>query len=309
MPSIQTDTELQELVADVASDFSLVQGLGGNVSFKHDGTLFVKSSGRRLGEIDSEGYFVDIPLGLSPSATSAEAARKRPSIELPLHLTLPEKYVLHLHSVHAIAWAMINGARHDFGSAAVKKFGFAWIPYARPGEDLNRMIQRSRKFSGATSFLLANHGLLVSGSTVAQIKDNLFRMLEFLKNSVEPTKQTTYSPSYPNQRLGTDTKARALWHGSRNWCFSPDQVVFLGSKMPQQLGKGLAEANKVGDLWDLRMRGKALTNVQAEQLLNFVNLSQILPLVSLPTLSEDAALELQEWEAEKARVLISRQDQ
>lgn len=306
MQSIPAEEELEELIADVSRDFTLVQGLGGNVSLKQDGTLFIKSSGRRLGEFSSTGYFVDIPLGLDESEISREAAGKRPSIELPLHLTLPEKYVLHLHSVHAIAWGMINVAGREVISTSAGKDCFAVIPYAKPGEGLNRMIQKTRESSSVCRFLLANHGLLVSGNTVDQIKKNLWGMLDYLKKSVTPTNQPTFSPRYPNQVLEEESKARSIWHGAANWRFSPDQVVFLGSKMSQQLRKGIASANKVGDLWNLRIRGKEITGVQAEQLLNFVNLAQILPLVSLPTLSDADAFELQEWEAEKARVLISR---
>ena len=57
-----TRQAINDLCADLGKDRLLVQGSGGNVSWKEDGVLWVKGSGTCLANADKENIFVPVDL-------------------------------------------------------------------------------------------------------------------------------------------------------------------------------------------------------------------------------------------------------
>ena len=111
--------EYQKLSTSVAVDYSFVQGGGGNVSIKTESELIVKASGTRLNEATTSIGFVILNRQVAKEciksgsslqpAVAAGSPVGRPSIEAPLHAECGGKYVVHIHSVGAIAIGLIDG--------------------------------------------------------------------------------------------------------------------------------------------------------------------------------------------------------
>ena len=91
----------------------MVQGAGGNASWKVESTLWVKGSGTWLAEAAEKDIFipVDLPhLQLAISNYDFSVIPKvknessfRPSIETLLHALMPHKIVIHLHAIEILA--------------------------------------------------------------------------------------------------------------------------------------------------------------------------------------------------------------
>ena len=158
------------LSARLGADPLLVQAAGGNTSVKRDGVLWIKASGKLLREAANENIFVPVDLagvreGIERDEADPTTGRVlgdtplRPSIETTLHALLPQRVVLHLHSVNALA----SEVRED-GQAQVARrlegLPWAWVDYRRPGLPLTRAVRSAA--GAATSVLaLANHGIVV----------------------------------------------------------------------------------------------------------------------------------------------------
>src|SRR5690348_5389329 len=100
---------LVELAARVGRNPLLTQASTGNVSMKLDGVLWVKASGKWLADAADGDIFIPLDLsavqarvrqGLDPAIEYQNA-----SIETAMHVTIPHRVVLHVHSVNTIAWA------------------------------------------------------------------------------------------------------------------------------------------------------------------------------------------------------------
>src|SRR6202044_136921 len=94
---------------------------------------------------------------------------------------IPAPVVVHIHCVNTIALAV----RHD-GKSLVRErlrphadVTVAFISYRKPGLPLAHAI--AERLTGNTNvFVLANHGLVVAGETVAEVADRITRVCEAL---------------------------------------------------------------------------------------------------------------------------------
>ncbi|MDQ0457915.1 class II aldolase/adducin family protein [Rhizobium paknamense] len=173
---------LLALSASVGADPLLVQGAGGNTSIKEGGLMWIKASGLWLRQALQRDIMV--PVRLDPLLDALErddpatekpqgfvdedanASGLRPSIETTVHALMPQKIVVHVHCVETIAHAVQRGLPH---LVAEKLAGLAYavIPYARPGLPLAKAIAE-RMRPDTNILVLANHGLVVAGDTVAE---------------------------------------------------------------------------------------------------------------------------------------------
>ncbi len=165
---------LWELSARVGSNPLLVQASSGNTSIKADGVLWIKASGKWLQDAGREEIFVPLELAavrnclewntaLPQCCADASASLLSPSIETFLHAVLPQRVVVHVHSVNTIAWAV----RHDAKAQIAQRLsGLRWclVPYASSGAPLAREIGKATSADPRMNvFILANHGLVVCG--------------------------------------------------------------------------------------------------------------------------------------------------
>jgi rhamnose utilization protein RhaD (predicted bifunctional aldolase and dehydrogenase)/NAD(P)-dependent dehydrogenase (short-subunit alcohol dehydrogenase family) len=291
---LATDSELDvitQLSRYYGSDPSIVLAGGGNTSCKVGDRLYVKASGTSLATMTPDGFVaMDRPrlealagatLDSDPDTREAkfQAAisearcepqkEQRPSVEVLLHHLLPGTYVVHSHATIANALTCCKRGRQladeIFGSSVL------WLPYVDPGFTLAQTLQNAlvehRKRNGQAgvrAILMANHGLIVAGSSPNEIRGNTDEVLRKIADRLgnewetksfgdptltrEPTKQirntapllrglladnnsgtlkiVTFDDSAIAQAIvGTPTGKAAALAGP----MTPDQIVYCGS--------------------------------------------------------------------------------
>ncbi len=164
-------TELIELSGRLGREPLWVQGSTGNTSIKVGQTLWIKASGKWLANATNEDMFVpvdrqDVKLFHSRGLNSSPASGLTPSIETPMHLVLPYRVVIHLHSVNTIAWAVQRNGP-SYLRERLNGLNWRWIAYAFSGVPLAKAIQASLHCS-PDIFILANHGLVIGAETCEQ---------------------------------------------------------------------------------------------------------------------------------------------
>jgi rhamnose utilization protein RhaD (predicted bifunctional aldolase and dehydrogenase) len=155
----------------------LTQASTGNISMKLEGALWIKASGKWMA--DAAGGKILIPLDLAGVCASVrqnlDPAELNPnaSIETAMHVTLPHRVVLHVHSVNTIAWAVREDAAAQM-EGRLDGLRWQWIPYVASGLPLAREIERALSARADTDVLvLGNHGLVLGGADCQAAADLL----------------------------------------------------------------------------------------------------------------------------------------
>ena len=231
---------LARVSAELGGNRLLVQAAGGNTSVKADGVLWVKASGRWLAKATDEPIFVALDLARltraltlgDPACETCEAFVRadlsspnlRPSVETTLHAGLPQRFVLHLHCVETISYAvLVDGAARV--APLLDGLKWQWVPYIRPGLPLFQTIT-----PGADIYVLANHGLVVAADAL----DAAVGLIETVGRRLARPLQAAPSGSRRVERAGyrfADAPALAP-HAVRlaaAGSYYPDHLVFLGS--------------------------------------------------------------------------------
>jgi rhamnose utilization protein RhaD (predicted bifunctional aldolase and dehydrogenase) len=196
-------TSLLRLSADIGRNPLLIQASSGNTSVKLNGIMWIKASGTWLADAEREEIFVPVDLkdALAAVHQNQEApgdwetesgVRLRASIETTMHAVLPSRVVAHVHSVNTIGWAV----RED-GLARLKErlygLSWCWIPYVPSGLPLARKIRMAlSNCPDANIFVLANHGLVVSGDTCGEVR----RLLDLVENRLALSPAEAPEPDY-----------------------------------------------------------------------------------------------------------------
>jgi rhamnose utilization protein RhaD (predicted bifunctional aldolase and dehydrogenase) len=256
---IDADLEFKALRAFSASlgrDPSRTQAAGGNTSLKRDGVLWIKASGAWLADAEERDIMIPVDLnglldGLANGDPRAETAasfvdearnpeRLRPSIETSVHAVFPQAVVAHIHCVETIALAVTAKGKALVAERLRLLTDVSWIyvPYCRPGLTLSKIIAK-RLTADANVVVLANHGLVVAGATVAEVADRLDRVCRALASPVRPAPAANLSRlaqaiEGSDYRLPIDAAAHALALDRASLSLAsggslyPDHVIFLG---------------------------------------------------------------------------------
>ncbi|HTU43915.1 MAG TPA: class II aldolase/adducin family protein [Bryobacteraceae bacterium] len=261
----RSDTSsLLRFSATIGRDPLLVQASSGNTSFKLDGTLWIKASGKWLAKADQEDILVPVSLSecleclkggrpLPACDRSLSPAGLLPSIETLMHAVLPQRFVVHVHSIDTLAWAV----RSDATAQLTKRLSglhWKWIPYVPSGLPLAREIQIVSSTQPCPDvFILGNHGLVVCGENCEAAELLLARVQRCL--AVQPRRVTgrfhrleahrgSSSWRLPDfealHALGTDAISRRIVKGG---VLYPCQVMFLGPRLAL-----LEAANNLSDV-------------------------------------------------------------
>lgn len=331
---------IETLSKDIGSDPYSIQGAGGNVSLKIGNILWVKASGKWLSAAKTENIFVpvDYQALVSSSNKSAETTLTdfqlgqqllRPSIETWLHAMLPQKVIIHTHSLCAIAFSVEKGGRERL-SKVLKNFSWAWVPYIMPGRHLAEEIYQ--KFSSAQKkpnvFILENHGLVVAGGTLTQTKillDDVEQAL--LRDFRKPSKkafdlrkiQISENWEIPNcntvQSLAHDPNSFEV---AQAGILYPDHVVFLGVECPivkhsesteDASHRILQQTGCCPSYLIIPNKGvlvkRHITPGQVAMIECLANLLLTLnPKKQIKYLSQSEVAELTNWEAERYRIML-----
>ena len=216
---------LRALAARLGADRLQIQGPGGNVSLKDGATLRVKASGTRMAEALERDVFAVLPLDAARDGRAAPAeGGLRPSIEAALHGRIPHRVVLHTHSVAALAHLIAPEGRAA-ALDALRDLDAVLVPYATPGLPLAAAIEAAG--ADAPVHLLANHGLVVSGASVAEAGA---RLAEVERRLALPARLAASAGRPPEGWVArapglASPRARAIAEAGAYW---PDHAVFLG---------------------------------------------------------------------------------
>jgi rhamnose utilization protein RhaD (predicted bifunctional aldolase and dehydrogenase) len=211
--------ELKAHSVRVGSNPDLVQASGGNTSWKSDKTVWVKGSGKRLKDANSEEIFSSINYAaltqddiLTCEDFSHLISNKiPPSIEANFHIFLGCNFVTHLHSLGSIAIGVAT-INYEFKTLYQN---VRFVPYARPGIELVNAISRTEHYAN-NILILQNHGVIISDQESIEIEKKIETLEKDVREFFEVQSQ---SDSYPNW-------IEILTSGVR----TPDEAVFLGKK-------------------------------------------------------------------------------
>jgi rhamnose utilization protein RhaD (predicted bifunctional aldolase and dehydrogenase) len=240
--------KLIELSARVGANLDLVQAGGGNTSIKETGTLWVKASGKWLSRAAEEDMFLPVPMAdieghlatldeKFPEYRTPAGVALRPSVETAVHAVMPQKVVIHVHSVRTIAWAA-RAHGQDGVTPLLAGLNWSWIPYTHPGIPLAVRIQEERA-RRPDVLILENHGLVVA----AEECEGAERLLHNVERRLDSQTRPAGTPDF--ERLGQLTQG-SQWEvaedsESHSLAISevscriagggtlfPDQCVYLG---------------------------------------------------------------------------------
>lgn len=251
-PASTLGASVIEYCTSIGSDPMLVQGAGGNASWKEGDILWIKASGTWLSDAAHQDIFVPVDLGhLQDAIAAGDFAVKpklhgdsklRPSIETLLHALLPHPVVVHLHAIEILAHLV----RHNFEAEITERLGdnLCWTStgYQKPGAALAQAVGASlARVAKAEVVFLQNHGVVIGGEDIAAVANILNILIERLRTPCRPlaadplphplaiSDNARYVPvSDPAiHQLATDP---ALFSRlSSDWALYPDHVVFLGA--------------------------------------------------------------------------------
>ncbi|MDI7864139.1 class II aldolase/adducin family protein [Rhizobiaceae bacterium n13] len=336
------------LSREIGSDVLKTQGAGGNTSFKRDGAMWVKASGTWLAHAGERDIMVPVtvtPLVAAlragdPSAekatdfivTALNASGLRPSIETSFHAALPQAIVAHYHCVNAIALSVLADrdaviARH---MAKLPDLRWATIPYRRPGTPLACEIDRIAD-TRPDVLILYNHGIIVTGETVEEVRARITRVTKALSLEVRAqaaadlvalkalAKGSAFhaAEDAESHKTALSQANVALAAGGSLY---PDHVIFLGTEIgvlaDGETVNAYGDARRARDLPVPKMllapgRGVLLANeltaggrMMARCLAEVV--SRIPEGASVTYLTPEEEYELTHWEAEQYRQALDR---
>ncbi|MXN89414.1 aldolase [Pasteurella canis] len=183
-------TELEQKIEMVKLARSLFErgytvGGAGNLSVRlDDKRILVTPTGSSLGRLEAESLSV---LDMDGHLLSGKKPSKESVFHLAMYKKNPDcKAIVHLHSTYLTALSCLENlnpenAMQAFTPYYVMRVGkLPVIPYYRPG-DVNIARELSERALSGKAFLLANHGVVVTGCDLVDAVDNTEELEETAK--------------------------------------------------------------------------------------------------------------------------------
>ena len=146
---------IAEFCTEIGSDPLMVQGAGGNVSWKDGKTLWVKASGNWLVDAVNKNIFVPVDLvGVKEAINNQlfslkprliELSEMKPSIETFMHALMPSRIVVHLHSIEILSQLVKKSCREILFQVLNGRFEYLLVDYYKPGDSLAAAIYYARE--------------------------------------------------------------------------------------------------------------------------------------------------------------------
>ncbi len=247
-----------EFSKEVGLDSSMVQAAGGNTSIKLGDTMWVKASGKWLMNACSEEIMVPVKTSKVKSILKNEGPNDeelinkticddsntnlRPSVETPLHAALDFKYVLHTHDVNIISFAILKNSKIKLDEL-LRGFKWKFIPYIKPGIELSKLLLQIKSREDNV-FILQNHGLIVCGDDLDEIKKLNLKIRDCIQNELnkniiiksEDNNNFEINLNNTQYKILNEDYAFDLAN-NKSWlkkislgAFLPDVLIFLGPK-------------------------------------------------------------------------------
>lgn len=248
------EQQVKAFCAQIGADPLLVQGAGGNVSWKDGNTLWIKASGTWLADAEVKEIFVPVDYSFLQTALSEQDfsvqpkvinnSHLRPSIETLLHALMPHKVVVHLHAIEVLARLVQAEALRKVQRLVGDAVKWVYVDYFKPGADLARSVSVQLKTKlDADVVFLGSHGVVVGGENVDEVVATLCTLVSKTQMKISqpiaelgPTTRQSefFAQGYvpvEDKELGRFAKDKDLMRRVRcQWALYPDHVVFLGAK-------------------------------------------------------------------------------
>ena len=261
---------------EIGLDRTMVQAAGGNTSFKDSDTMWIKASGKWLIESGSSETMVAVSISKIKDALKNDNCSYndilksldlinspkglRPSVETPMHAILDFKYIFHTHDIYVNALAVQKNSHIKF-KELLADLNWKFIPYVKPGIELCRKIRKA-KTQKDNIFILENHGLIVCGEDLEEVKKlnqlvrNRLKKLKDKNNIVDKIKSKVKVVNLENtgfkfceDNLINNLAFHQPWIDKlTTGTLLPDFLVFLGPKLLALDPKGsgfLEKLNKI----------------------------------------------------------------
>ena len=141
-------------------EYELIQGAGGNISYKFDDKIIVTASGFGMSDVSMLNGYSVCNLDCKP----INKLQKRPSMEVKMHTLLENKIILHTHPIY------LNTILCSLNSETIISNildDYTYVPYTTPGEDLAIALQNMK--CNSKTVILENHGLICCGDSFEEV--------------------------------------------------------------------------------------------------------------------------------------------
>jgi rhamnose utilization protein RhaD (predicted bifunctional aldolase and dehydrogenase) len=248
------ERKISQFCSRIGSDSTLVQGAGGNISWKDNDILWIKASGTRLADVEEKQIFVPVDLNAIKSAMASGdfdtkpivlgGSKLRPSIETHLHALMPHTIVVHLHPVEVLPHLVLKKSKDAIKALIDPTISWDCVGYQKPGKELAKCVSDAiNKSSGLDVVFLQNHGIVVGGKDVSSIEAllksivNKFTCKVLVEDvSASDNHAVSMLMNYCNYSVVENKELNELATNKRlssrlktAWALYPDHVVFLGA--------------------------------------------------------------------------------
>jgi len=240
------------LCQKISKDRLIIQGAGGNVSWKTETHLWIKLSGTWIEDAQNKDIFGSISLDKLKDLIKQQTFivdpvmmdqdNVRPSIEVMLHAIVNKRYVFHLHMVEVVA-ALINQSEQLLESLAKHGLNAQLIPYRKPGEELAEAVFQSMSRHPKCNLLcLENHGVVLFSDDIKEIESHIallqkicnkeaFQINRLLNQNVPQVLQNTEYKLLDDLQMNSLVYSDEIYSQLNYlWPICPDHLVFLGPK-------------------------------------------------------------------------------
>ena len=246
--------DIKRFCSDIAKDKLLVQGPGGNVSWKETDKMWIKASGTWLADALEKNIFLPVDLVHLKKAIAKKQFDVtpvvldnnglRPSIETFLHALMPQTVVVHLHAVEILSLLVCENYIEEFISKVPNELSWVDVEYACPGQELADVVYQALEGTAQPDLIfLRNHGICIGADTIEGVEVILTKVLEGLKFTnhstklikcvAEPFPVNTAAVYAPINHIGIQQLAlneKLFVYLTESWAMYPDHVVFLGAE-------------------------------------------------------------------------------
>ncbi|WP_248768104.1 class II aldolase/adducin family protein [Pseudomonas sp. MWU12-2345] len=325
---------VRQFCSEIGKDPLLVQGAGGNVSWKENDALWIKASGTWLADASEKDIFVPVKLGQLTTALenrdfavvpqTVEPHPLKPSIETLLHALMPQRIVVHLHAIEVLTHLV----RKDFDLANYPDLDTLLnarsVEYCKPGAELAEAVAKQLDSTNSTRVVfLKNHGVIIGGDNIAEIGEILGYLTRFFatpavnqpiiapRQSLSLINGVEFSPIALEQLHEIATAPALVDRLNDSWALYPDHIVFLGPyprlfATPEEAKASLEKEAELPDVIFVRGLGTftrdKMNKAKVAQLLCYYDvMTKLNDGAKLSTLSDTQISELIDWNAEKYR--------
>ena len=184
---------------ELGKDFSLIQGPGGNTSYKVNNEINIKKTGTYLKNSTEKEIFIKENLDelqtFYKNRIDNKKYRKELSIETPLHIIFKQRFVFHYHSILSIILSVSKDLKEI--KNICENIKIKWIPYKRPGNELAKEISKFSTNENNNKFFLQNHGMLIATNDIDEVLDEIYYFEKLFLEIIGINKNNLYRKVEP----------------------------------------------------------------------------------------------------------------